>query len=85
MRLGSCQVRRAAVPSCYGSWVRSTIARSVAWNSSWRRCPMAPVHAAQAATWELNAAYLTVMLEGRYTDAYLERPARRRRSSPRSN
>jgi beta-glucosidase len=34
---------------------------------------MAPVDAAQAATWELNAAYLTVMLEGRYTDAYLEK------------
>src|SRR3712207_6427402 len=29
------------------------------------------VAAAQAATRELNAAYLTVMLEGRYTDAYL--------------
>src|SRR3712207_6443692 len=31
------------------------------------------VEAAQAATRELNAAYLTVMLEGRYTDAYLEK------------
>jgi hypothetical protein len=29
------------------------------------------VAAAQAATRELNAAYLTVMLEGRYTDGYL--------------
>lgn len=29
------------------------------------------VRAAQAATRELNAPYLTVMLEGRYTDAYL--------------
>ena len=30
------------------------------------------VRAAQTATRELNAQYLTVMLEGRYTDAYLE-------------
>jgi beta-glucosidase len=30
------------------------------------------VEAARAATRELNAAYLTVLLEGRYTDAYLE-------------
>ena len=30
------------------------------------------VEAALAATRELNAAFLTVMLEGRYTDAYLE-------------
>jgi beta-glucosidase len=29
------------------------------------------IHAAEAATRELNAPYLTVMLEGRYTDAYL--------------
>jgi len=28
--------------------------------------------AAEAATRELNAAYLTVMLEGKYTDAYLK-------------
>src|SRR3712207_6909300 len=35
----------------------------------------APEHieAAQAATRELNAAYLTVMLEGKYTDAYLSK------------
>jgi beta-glucosidase len=35
----------------------------------------APEHikAAQAATREANAAYLTVMLEGKYTDAYLAR------------
>jgi beta-glucosidase len=32
----------------------------------------AHVEAALAATRELNAPYLTVMLEGRYTDAYLE-------------
>jgi beta-glucosidase len=31
------------------------------------------VQAAEAATRELNADFLTVMLEGRYTDAYLER------------
>src|SRR3712207_5913981 len=30
------------------------------------------VQAARAATRELNAAYLTVMLEGKYTDAYLD-------------
>jgi beta-glucosidase len=30
------------------------------------------VRAAEVATRELNASYLTVMLEGRYTDAYLE-------------
>ena len=29
------------------------------------------IHAAELATREMNAAYLTVMLEGRYTDAYL--------------
>ena len=33
------------------------------------------VRAAESATRELNAPYLTVMLEGRYTDAYLERAA----------
>ena len=32
----------------------------------------AHVQAAEAATRELNAAYLTVMMEGRYTDAYLK-------------
>jgi beta-glucosidase len=30
------------------------------------------IHAAEIATRELNAAYLTVILEGRYTDAYLK-------------
>lgn len=30
------------------------------------------IKAAEAATRELNAAYLTVMMEGKYTDAYLE-------------
>src|SRR5207248_5391580 len=30
------------------------------------------IRAAEVATRELNAPYLTVMLEGRYTDAYLE-------------
>jgi beta-glucosidase len=30
------------------------------------------IKAAQAATREANAPFLTVMLEGRYTDAYLE-------------
>jgi beta-glucosidase len=30
------------------------------------------IHAAQSATREANAAYLTVMLEGKYTDAYLK-------------
>ena len=29
------------------------------------------IRAAERATRELNAAYLTVMMEGRYTDAYL--------------
>jgi beta-glucosidase len=33
----------------------------------------AHVRAAEIATRELNAAYLTVMMEGRYTDRYLER------------
>jgi beta-glucosidase len=31
------------------------------------------VQAAEAATRERNAGFMTVMLEGRYTDAYLER------------
>jgi beta-glucosidase len=31
------------------------------------------IKAAQAATRELNAAYLTVMLEGKYTDDYLKK------------
>lgn len=34
------------------------------------------VRAAEAATRELNAQFLTVILEGRYTDAYLEREGR---------
>ena len=38
----------------------------------------APAHikAAEAATREMNAAYLTVMLEGKYTDAYLRAASR---------
>ena len=42
------------------------------------------IRAAELATRELNAPYLTVMLEGRYTDAYLAAPARTPRSSPRA-
>jgi beta-glucosidase len=34
------------------------------------------VKAAETATRELNAAFLTVMLEGRYTDAYLAEAGR---------
>jgi beta-glucosidase len=34
------------------------------------------INAAQAATRELNAAYLTVMLEGKYTDEYLKQAGR---------
>ena len=37
------------------------------------------IRAAELATREMNAPYLTVMLEGRYTDAYLS-PGRRRRA-----
>ena len=41
------------------------------------------VEAAEAATREVNAAYMTVMLEGRYTDAYLDGGRRAtRRGSP---
>ena len=35
----------------------------------------ANIRAAEIATRELNAGYLTVMLEGKYTDAFLRRPA----------
>ena len=34
------------------------------------------IQAAQAATREANAAFLTVMLEGKYTDAYLKEAGR---------
>ena len=40
------------------------------------------VKAAERATRELNAAFLTVMLEGRYTDTTSTKPARTHRSSP---
>jgi len=37
----------------------------------WSRCDYRSRSCAETATRELNAAFLTVMLEGRYTDAYL--------------
>jgi beta-glucosidase len=40
------------------------------------------IKAAEKATRELNAPYLTVMLEGRYTARILSRPALTLRSSP---
>ncbi len=44
----------------------------------------ANIRAAEIATRELNAGYLTVMLEGRYTDAYLSAgAAKTRRNIPR--
>jgi beta-glucosidase/6-phospho-beta-glucosidase/beta-galactosidase len=40
------------------------------------------IKAAQTATRETNAPFLTVVLEGKYTDGYLERASDRTSSSP---
>jgi len=40
------------------------------------------IKAAEIATREMNAGYLTVMLEGKYTDAYLAGTGKTRRNSP---
>ena len=40
------------------------------------------IKAAQTATREVNAPYLTVMLEGKYTDAYLTKAGKDAPSSP---